>query len=125
MDLKDFISGTLSQLIDGVIDAQNKVQSVGRSGGRVNPHVRTPHPDASIYGVTNDKLPVIFVDFDVSLVAQEGTGTKGGIGVVTGFLALGSQGESKEQVQTSRKIKFRIPVALPLQPYTAAEDDKS
>ena len=122
MELKDFISETLSQLIDGVLDAQSKVQKSGSRGGRISPHVRTPSDPKSLYGRTNDDLPVIFVDFDISLVAQEGTGTKGGIGVVTGFLALGSQGESKENFQTSHKIKFKIPVALPLQPYIEEKD---
>jgi hypothetical protein len=120
MELKYFISETLSQLIEGVIDAQGKVLRPGDTGGRVCPHVMNlPDEKASIglYGRTNDHLPVILVDFDILLVAQEGTGTKGGIGVVTGFLALGSQGESKETFQTSHKIKFKIPVALPLQKY--------
>ncbi|MBJ6801136.1 hypothetical protein [Geomonas propionica] len=116
MELKDFISETLSQLIEGVIDAQTKVMKPGSSGGRVSPHVRTPDVK-SLYGVTNDNLPVIFVDFDISVEAQEGKGTKGGIGVVAGMFTLGSQGESKENVQTSNKIRFKIPVALPLQPY--------
>lgn len=115
MELKHFISETLSQLIDGVVDAQSKVQS---SGGRVSPHVRTPHDSKSIYGITNDKLPVVFVDFDISIEAQEGTGTKGSVGVVAGIFALGSHGESRESSQSSNKIKFSIPVALPLQPYT-------
>jgi hypothetical protein len=35
---------------------------------------------------------------------------------------LGSAGESKENRQSMNKIKFSIPVALPLQPYI---DDES
>lgn len=64
MQLKHFISETLSQLIDGVVEAQKKVQA---SGGRVSPHVHTPNDPKSLYGRTNDKLPVIFVDFDISV----------------------------------------------------------
>jgi len=119
MQLKDFISETLSQLIDGVVEAQAKVQA---SGGRVSPHVRTPNDPKSLYGRTNDQLPVIFVDFDISVEAQETKGTKGGIGVVTGMFNLGSGGESRENRQSMNKIKFSIPVALPLQPY---KDDES
>lgn len=112
MELKDFISETLSQLISGVVEAQSKVSS---SGGVVVPHVRTPSDEKALYGRTNDHLPVILVDFDISIMAQEGTGTKGGIGVVAGIFALGSQDQSNENLQTSNKIKFKIPVALPLQ----------
>ncbi|MDD2660787.1 MAG: hypothetical protein PHY54_14110 [Methylococcales bacterium] len=96
MELKYFISETLSQIIDGVLDAQEKVQKSGANGGRVSPHVRNISESASLFGVTNDKLPVILVDFDVSVEAQEGTGTKGGIGVVAGMFNIGSSGESKE-----------------------------
>ncbi len=109
MELKQFISETLFQLIDGVVEAQSKVDSLG---GRIIPHVRI-QDQKSLYR-TNDDLPVIFVDFDVSVEAQEGTGTKGGIGVVTGMFNLGSSGESKENKQLSNRIKFSIPVALPL-----------
>ncbi len=119
MQLKDFISETLSQLIAGVVEAQEKVQT---SGGRVSPHVRNLSDSKSLYGRTNDQLPVIFVDFDISVEAQEAKGTKGGIGVVTGMFNLGSAGESKENRQSMNKIKFSIPVALPLQPYF---DDES
>ncbi len=112
MELKHFISETLSNLIEGVVEAQAKVQS---SGGRVSPYVSKPSDSKTIYGRTNDKLPVIFVDFDISIEANEGKGTKGGIGVVTGMFTLGSQGESKENRQSSNRIKFSVPVALPLQ----------
>lgn len=108
MELKQFISETLFQLIDGVVEAQSKVDSLG---GRVIPHVRNTEQK---YSKTNDELPVISVDFDISVEAQEGTGTKGGVGVVTGMFNLGSSGESKENKQLSNRIKFSIPVALPL-----------
>jgi hypothetical protein len=75
MQLKNFISETLFQLIDGVVEAQEKVQA---SGGRVSPHVPNLNDQKSLYGRTNDQLPVIFVDFDISVEAQETTGTKGG-----------------------------------------------
>jgi hypothetical protein len=110
MELKQFISEALFQLIDGVVEAQSKVDSLG---GRVIPFVRDPEKK-SLYSKTPDDLPVVFVDFDISVEAQEGTGTKGGVGVVTGMFNLGSSGESKENKQLSNRIKFSIPVALPL-----------
>lgn len=112
MELKTFISETLTQILEGVTDAQSKT---AQTGGRVIPHVRTPRESANLYGHTNDKLPVILVDFDVSVFAQEGTGTKGGIGITMGVLALGSKGESNQQQNSTNKIKFQIPIALPLQ----------
>jgi hypothetical protein len=112
MQLKDFISETISQLVEGLAIAQENVSAFG---GRVTPYVRNPvDKNGSLYGITQDKLPVIFVDFDVSIDAREAAGTRGGIGVVTGMLNLGSAGESNENRQQTNKIRFRIPVALPL-----------
>lgn len=64
MELKDFISETPSQLIEGVIEAQTKVLNPGSSGGRVT-QVRNPDTKP-LHGVTNDNFPAVFVDFDIS-----------------------------------------------------------
>jgi len=113
LELKTFISETLIQILEGVAESQSKSL---QTGGRILPHVRTPREGANLYGHTNDKLPVIIVDFDVSVFAQEGTGTKGGVGIVIGVLALGNKGESNQTQNSTNKIKFQKPIALPLQP---------
>jgi hypothetical protein len=120
MELKDFIAETLSQIVTGVVEAQTKVST---AGGSVVPHVRNASDDKSMYGRTNAGNPVIFVDFDVSIAAQEGTATKGGIGVVSGIFNLGSSGQSNENLQTSNKIKFKVPVGLPLQHQTVSQGE--
>jgi hypothetical protein len=53
------------------------------------------------------------VEFDVALTAMEGTGTKGGIGVVAGMFALGSTGQSKEESSSVSRVKFSVPLSLP------------
>lgn len=114
MELKDFISETLSQIIAGVVDAQSKVISAGK-GGAVNPYVHSLNDPKSTYSRTEQKEPVVLVDFDIAIAAEQGTGTKGGVGVVAGIFTLGAQGQSNENQQTSNKIKFNVPVMLPLQ----------
>jgi hypothetical protein len=113
MELKDFISETLSQIVTGVVDAQTKVATAGK-GGAINPYVHAPHDIKSTYAWTNSKEPVVLVDFDIAIAAEQGTDTKGGIGVVAGIFAFGSQGQSKENQQSTNKIKFSVPVMLPL-----------
>lgn len=53
------------------------------------------------------------VKFDVGITATEGSGTKGGIGVVTGVVALGSQGRSDKAVEGVDRIQFTVPILLP------------
>ena len=48
MELKYFISETLSQLIEGVVDAQKKVQE---SGGEVSPYVHSLSDPKSVLKV--------------------------------------------------------------------------
>lgn len=114
MELKDFISETLFQIVTGVVDAQTKVANAGK-GGAVNPYVHSLNEPKSTYARTNEKEPVVLVDFDIAIAAEQGTDTKGGVGVVAGIFALGSQGQSKENLQSTNKIKFNVPVMLPLQ----------
>lgn len=111
MELKDFISETITQLIEGIVDAQSRVDS---KGGRVCPYTANKLEHKYVVAKTTDKLPVVAVDFDVLVTASEGTGTKGKIGVVAGMFTLGSQGESKHSNQSASRIKFMVPVALPI-----------
>jgi small neutral amino acid transporter SnatA (MarC family) len=50
----------------------------------------------------------------VAVTATDGTKTKGGIGVFVGAVGLGSQGQSEELKQSMSKIKFTVPLALPI-----------
>ena len=54
------------------------------------------------------------VDFDVALTVTEGTGTKGGIGIVAGAFALGSTGQSTAQNSSVSRVQFSVPIAFPL-----------
>ncbi len=101
MDLQEFVSQTLVQIIQGVKDAQ---QEARKHGGKVNPdQSHSPFPGKDIQNV----------EFDVALTVTEGTGTKGGMGLVVGPLALGTQGESKAQNSSVSRVRFSVPVRLP------------
>jgi hypothetical protein len=53
------------------------------------------------------------IDFDVAVYAEEGTETKGGIGLMVGTIALGSQGKSDRSHSSESRIKFAVPIILP------------
>lgn len=57
---------------------------------------------------------VFLVHFDVALTAEEGTKTKGGIGVVAGVFALGTQGAFNESSSAISRIQFKVPLLLPM-----------
>lgn len=112
MDLKEFIDHALSDIVQGVLDAQ---QSLGENGKYINPELSTQQGTHEKNGklVSIKGQLVQTVEFDIAVTATEGTGTKGGIGVVAGVFALGSQGQSSVETSAVSRIKFSIPVALP------------
>ena len=62
------------------------------------------------------KDPIETIEFDVAVTVTEGTQTKGGIGVFMGAVGLGSQGQSSNQNASVTRIKFSVPLVLPITP---------
>ena len=111
MELKDFVSQTLSQIIEGVKDAGDYANS---NGAEVNPDLVGNIAELGKQGILwGGGRPVQIVKFDVALTVTEGTGTKGGIGVFAGAIILGSSGESQSSNVSVSKVQFSVPVALP------------
>jgi hypothetical protein len=111
MELREFITAALSDIIQGVVEAQKKLKDNGRY---VNPQLSSEQGELQAQGkqVSIQGQLVYAIDFDVA-VHSTATGTKGGIGVVAGVVAVGSQGPgSNESVAVSR-LKFSVPITLP------------
>jgi len=111
MELKTFVTETLNQIIDGVKEAQSHA---AKHGAEVNPPVFTK-PDKFDRLQHRDVFSSLIqeVNFDVAVIASEGTQTKGGIGAFIGVVALGSQGQSEASNQSVSRIKFSVPISLP------------
>jgi len=61
----------------------------------------------------NYRQVVQSISFDVAVSVAQGTETKGGVGLVVGPVALGSQGKSDASNTSMSRIQFRIPMVLP------------
>jgi hypothetical protein len=101
--LKDFVTETLKEIFDGVVDAQEYCSRTG-SGGEVASGTRYK---------TRDGTAAQSIEFDVAVTTTEGTETKGGIGVFVGPVGLGSQGKSDASNTSVSRIKFSVPVVFP------------
>ena len=112
MELKDFVSETLKQIIEGVDDAQSFAKEKGAS---INPELYLNTSIASSTGQlkTVDGKNVSTIEFDVAVTATEGKGTKGGIGIVAGAINLGSTGQTNHEKVSVSNIKFSVPLSLP------------
>jgi len=101
MELKDFVSQTLVEIVEGVRDAQGKTEGCSSKTSYVAP------------AEVGNKL-VQTVSFDVAVTTVDSTSTKGGIGVFVGPVALGSQGKSDAQNSSLSRIKFEVPLRFPM-----------
>lgn len=122
MQLEQFVSATLSQILSGVRKAQTD-----NAGGKVQIAPNLTHyidPRHDVYGAENARLPsdiavtadgqiVVMVDFDVVLTKTEGNEAKGGIGVFLGSVGLGAQRAADKTAASETTIHFRVPVVLP------------
>ena len=119
MELKDFVAQAITQITHGVISAQNNLHP---TRARVNPKIHQLLPQgernyASIgWAQSNGGNPILMVNFDVAVTASEETSTKGGIGVVTGILSLGSTGATDKGNSSASRIEFQVPLMLPAHP---------
>ena len=114
MQLKDFVAESIKQIVDGVSDAMEHAAS---KGARINPERQVFN--ANNAGARSDPrngASIETVEFDVAVTVTEGTQTKGGIGVFTGVVGLGSQGQSEATNSSVTRLKFVVPIALPFTP---------
>jgi hypothetical protein len=119
MDLATFISESLSQIARGI---ENANDALADSTASVNPRGIQPSPSDSskFYGYFNDEAPnkhyriVEAIEFDVAVHAVKGTETKGGIGIMVGSIGIGSHGKSQAGNSSESRIKFTIPMVLPI-----------
>lgn len=101
MELQDFIAETLKEIISGVRRAQ---ESAIELGAKINPR------GGSIVEMRN-------VQFDVAVSTSEGAEKKSGISVFVGPVgSVGSQNQSDLMSSSMSRIKFSVPLKLPIQP---------
>jgi hypothetical protein len=103
MELKDFVSRTLAEIAEGVSVG---AKSAAEFGAVVN-------PGRAIMGGSELLPEEVNIEFTIGLSITDDTKTKGGIGVVAGIFAFGSQGESGGSHESTTHIKFTVPAILP------------
>jgi hypothetical protein len=104
MKLKEFVSRTLTEIAEGVAEGAIAAQ---KSGAIVNPLEPVMMGGETRYAKSVD------IEFTVGLSVTDATQTKGGIGVVAGIFAVGSQGASNSSTGSTTHIKFKVSVILP------------
>jgi len=118
MDLNEFVQSTLSQIIDGICKTQEEKRQAGALV--VPPKIWTPDATSQPMVFTSPREDneegryVSMIEFDVTLLVERETegGGKLKIGVASFGVEAGG-GASTSNTNTHR-VKFSVPVALPM-----------
>ena len=111
MELKEFVSETIIQIVTGIKQAQD---DVCQEGATINPK------NAAFFdgvAITVDsvvrRVPIQNIEFEVSLTETEGNQAGGRIGVFFGSVGVGAHATKDTGSNAMNKVKFSIPIALP------------
>jgi hypothetical protein len=115
INLQEFVTESLVQIVEGVKTAQVRVSE---TGAKINPD--NYYFDGTRYrfhpsGYSENEEFGQLVDFDVAVTAVDKGDLKGGIGVVGGVINLGYKAEKGLETSSVSRIKFSVPVFLPQQ----------
>lgn len=113
MELKEFIKTTITQISQGIMEAQAELEG---SDMIVNPSGLATSTNGDKYLRTDGWRYVQNIEINVGITAFEKEGGKAGIGIVTGILSGGAQTSTDNSNQIVSTVKFDIPVALPSSP---------
>lgn len=111
MELKDFISQTLSQICQGIESARQNTQS---SGAVIAPRMDN-ETTASLNQAKSRSAQMIH--FEVLLENREEAGKNGGLKVAAGFFSVGGKANNKEAAAHTHKVSFDVPVMWPELPH--------
>ncbi len=114
INIEDFVSEVLQQLINGVKKAQQHAKD---NGAHINSDRIKRVATTNDLRMSNQMLDVIVqeVEFDVAVSVSNQGNLKGGMGLVVPVLGIGYQAEKETTNATVSRIKFKIPVAFPTQ----------
>ncbi len=116
MEIRDFISETLSEIVAGIKDAQPKVQE---AGGAVNPK-GCNYPNLEKFTIQHKETSRVGdnveIEIAVTAVKTENSGGKMGVSLQVFEASIG--GGSQAQSGSVSRVKFKIPVIFPKSEYS-------
>lgn len=110
MELDEFVSTTLRQIINGVQTAQDELSDSGATVNPTNIAIRTDQ----LGGRGHQRGNIVRnVDFNVAVAASQEESSEAGAGIFVGGLGLGVRESGGEASQHMNRIKFTVPLLLP------------
>lgn len=109
MDLENFVSSALVQIVKGVNQARHELKD---TGALVNPSLSAKPATAVRHG--RGWQQVREIAFDVAVTVADERSGKGGAGITVFGAHLGADGELTRENSTASRVRFVVPLALPV-----------
>jgi hypothetical protein len=114
MELKDFVSQSIIQIVDGIVEAQQhckgKSALVNPSGARLGSVLA-----GSSMNLESGGGIIESIGFDISIVAEESTDKNGKVRLGVSMMQIGGGASAGSKDSTTSRIKFSVPVRFPQQ----------
>lgn len=112
MELKEFIKDSITQIVEGVVEAKGAIKD---SGASIPSRYTVYGETGAAFSVapTRDSASVEFVSFDVALTATTDSEVTAGIGVFLPALGMGTKGKTRREVEHLSRLQFRVPITMP------------
>lgn len=113
MQLREFVSETLKEIITGVKEAQGYASE---NGAEINPEVLSGNNKIQyVLAPDGGAIPVREIDFDVAVTSADTTEQQAGAGIFVAALGFGVKDKSDTLNSCVSRIKFSVGIVLPLQ----------
>lgn len=111
MDLKSFITSTLTDIVQGIVDAQKNTK---KDKAIINPiGLKYNSSKLTDQGYTVDGKVSQNIDFDLAITIETGVSASGNIKVTSGIFNVGTDGKIANQKNINNRIKFSVPILYP------------
>ena len=115
MQLDEYITETLVQIVKGVNDAAQEVSSLG---GTVNPHAT--FIDVG-FDVHPEKPPKQTIKFDIAIQVKESTDVDASAKAKLSVFSIGCGIKNLDESNIAHRVTFEVPLDLPCQAFSNVE----
>ena len=103
MELKDFISNTLKQIVDGISDSKGYAKD--------KKAFVVPNNAEAEFDMTHREI--YSVKFDIAITTTDNTKSETGVGIFVAAVGLGGKTGSSSGNQAISRIQFEVPIKYP------------
>lgn len=120
VNLSEFISDSLKQIIDGVVSAQVYAKTKGALINPADSHVEaieisTPSGEAYFDDDERTYRKRETIEFDIAVSVADEEKIEGGFAVIAAVISTGTKGSARIESEAISRLKFSIPVFFPIQ----------